>query len=401
MSSEPNGTGGEMLRVLIKANNKVTPNLLEGTKGLAALIGERYGNTIQIAFTEEPSPGIQVLQQQIVGLTELPTALNEQGLDSAFVRHQFDSSLISGKYDVIVLSIEPELFLPLWQHKTEGWVFAPPAGYTHTWNPSQQTWLQETCQPLGLPTPPTYQENLNTLVQTIRTHTNSHILLINASSLIPEDTRFRYQADTQSLALRINQLNLALLNVSSQEGISIIDVDRLIAELGHEHVTAPLTYSTQANSAIRNELLRVLVDLGYFENDTSAFKLTMPYIDRSIRHGRIVQWHKAAGDTISAGDDIADIEVEIIKMARTKSSMFLSRGKSSKTGGRIEQSLMRLTAINEGVLREVYARPGQTLPIDTLLASLTPNDTTPFTHKPEDLATATNFRVTANKIDRG
>lgn len=385
------------MRILVKANNSVAPLLLEEAGGLAHLIQERYSNLAKVDFSVESSAGVRVLCQEMER-DGSPAGLPPIIAQDPFIQTQFNSNLVSGQYDVIVLSIEPALFLPLWCFDSEGIVFAPPAGYEQSWNTDQLTWLQEKCTPLGLPSIQSYQENLTALIHAIREKSDSHILIVNASSLLPNDTRYQYKTDTESLALRINQLNLVLLNVSSKEGISIIDVDRIIAEFGFEHIQAPLTYSAKANAVVRNEVLRVLVDMGYFENDTSVFKLSMPYVDRSIRQGRIVKWHKNVGDTISAGDDIADIEVEIIKMARTKSSMFLSRGKSSKTGGRIEQSLMRITAVNEGILREVYARPGETLPIDTLIASLTPDEHTAI---PSELATASNFRVTANKIERG
>jgi hypothetical protein len=67
--------------------------------------------------------------------------------------------------------------------------------------------------------------------------------------------------------VRISLFNLALYEISVLEGISIIDVDRMIAELGAEnHVVGPMTYSDAAYHHITQEFLRVMEDIGFFEH---------------------------------------------------------------------------------------------------------------------------------------
>ena len=67
--------------------------------------------------------------------------------------------------------------------------------------------------------------------------------------------------------LRLHKLGLALLELSIQEGISLIDVDRQLAELGAQrHVRAAGRYSEEAYQTIGREFVRVLEDIGFFEN---------------------------------------------------------------------------------------------------------------------------------------
>jgi hypothetical protein len=57
------------------------------------------------------------------------------------------------------------------------------------------------------------------------------------------------------------------MELSVREGISVIDVERLVAEHGaSRHVLQAGRYSPQVNQAICQELLRVLEDIGFFED---------------------------------------------------------------------------------------------------------------------------------------
>jgi hypothetical protein len=62
-------------------------------------------------------------------------------------------------------------------------------------------------------------------------------------------------------------LNLGCLELSVETGVSVVDVDRAIAELGaDEHVLAPLTYSNEADHAITDVVADILVDYGFFDD---------------------------------------------------------------------------------------------------------------------------------------
>lgn len=125
------------------------------------------------------------------------------------------------------------------------------------------------------------------------------------------------------------------------------------------------------------------------------YKLEMPYIDRSIDRGRVLAWHKAAGEWIDYGDDIVDLEVDVKKIGRTKSSLFLSRGLSSKTGESIEKGMIRLTSSDRGVLRVIKAAADAPLAIGDLMAILTPTEDEPAD---ADVADAITFRVISNRM---
>jgi len=89
------------------------------------------------------------------------------------------------------------------------------------------------------------------------------VLLLNGSSVVPGEDR----AAARATSLGIARLNHSGFELSVATGASIIDADRTLAELGaDEHVTGALSYSPVAYAALRDELVRVLDDYGFFDD---------------------------------------------------------------------------------------------------------------------------------------
>ncbi len=88
------------------------------------------------------------------------------------------------------------------------------------------------------------------------------VLVVNASTVVPEPRSPERRARSLAIARR----NVECIRLSVATGISVIDVDRIIAELGgDEHVVAACSYSSAARDAIADETARVLVDYGFFD----------------------------------------------------------------------------------------------------------------------------------------
>ena len=98
----------------------------------------------------------------------------------------------------------------------------------------------------------------------------SHVLVANASTIDPADATHNYAGTTTDpVSLRVHRLAHMLVGVSHEEGISIIDIDRVIAELGATgNVEAAMSYGPAACAAIADELVRVLEDYGFFDERT-------------------------------------------------------------------------------------------------------------------------------------
>lgn len=97
--------------------------------------------------------------------------------------------------------------------------------------------------------------------------TGAHGVLVNGSTLDPTDPTFDYSGAPETARERIRRLNLACFMASMAEGVSVVDVDRIVADLGGEgHVRGPLDYSPELRERIRVELARIMDDIGFFES---------------------------------------------------------------------------------------------------------------------------------------
>ena len=104
-------------------------------------------------------------------------------------------------------------------------------------------------------------------IRQIKEKVGAHILIANVSTLDPANPAFTYHGVTEEpWNLRGHRLNLMLIEVSHDEGISIIDVDRKIAEVGGDAaVTAAARYSRSGCEGIVEEIVRIVQDYGFLD----------------------------------------------------------------------------------------------------------------------------------------
>lgn len=204
--------GQSPLSIFLKGNDDLTGSLLSADeggrarRGLRDLVQEKYRDAIRIDLTHEPWEEIAA----------------------------GDGGLFAGEPDVVVFSLMPFLERP---------------GRN------------------GFKDAAAFKESFLRLIRSVKERLDAHVIVYNCSSYDPGDQTHNFYGRGETLSLRIQRFNRALMEISAREGISIIDVDRLIAGLaGERHVAAPLSYSAETYQAMGLEFLRVLEDIGFFEN---------------------------------------------------------------------------------------------------------------------------------------
>lgn len=112
--------------------------------------------------------------------------------------------------------------------------------------------------------------DLVAIVDAIKERLGAHVLVANASTIDPSDATHNYHGlDVDPLPLQVHRLAHMLVGVSHEEGISIVDVDRLIAEMGAaDNVESAMTYGPEACAKIAAEIVRILEDYGFFDERT-------------------------------------------------------------------------------------------------------------------------------------
>lgn len=94
----------------------------------------------------------------------------------------------------------------------------------------------------------------------------AHLVIASGSTFDPTDKTHSYRGIDDTPALIVHRLNLALIQLSVLDGISIIDADRIVAEIGAERgVDSLLSYRPMAVDALCAEIDRILVDYRFFE----------------------------------------------------------------------------------------------------------------------------------------
>ncbi len=211
-------TGGKSpLHIFLKGNDDLRDSLLPNAngdrktrRGFSQLVEEKYGGAFKVELSHEPCDGDFIVADHV------------------------DSRLWSDQPDIVVLSLEP---------------FLQPRSST------VEIEVEE------------FKAGFMRLIKRLKERLDAHVIAYNCSSVDPEDHCYNYRGIAGTLALRVQRFNLALMEISIREGISIVDVDRIIAHLGGEnHVTFALSYSTEAHQAIAREFLRILEEIGFFEN---------------------------------------------------------------------------------------------------------------------------------------
>lgn len=262
--------GKKVLRLFLKGNNDLVEALCPQAQatgaeasGLRHFIRRKYGDAFAIEILHEPCGRSDLLLQHL-GDDGGPPPPSDP-IDEAMSLDPH-TRLGQADPDVIVLSLQPEVAHTLWRHRRDGFLLFPAPDWEQVWPAAQREGLRANYAPVAPLSAEQFKATFTRLVRTIKARLDAHVLVFNCSTIDPADQVHNYHGLEDTLAVRVHRFNLALYQISTEEGISIIDVDRLVAELGADrHVVKGLHYSAEAYRAIGQECFRVLEDIGFFE----------------------------------------------------------------------------------------------------------------------------------------
>jgi len=173
---------------------------------------------------------------------------------------QFSTSLFDTDADVYVLSIQPDLATGLMRHKHHDYLFYP--NNSAGWDETDRAWLRSEFTSTGRIDVADSTENMIRIVERIRERSESPILVFNASPIVPGDNTHCYSGVGETAATRIRQFNLRLVEVSDRTGVSIVDVDALIARHGADRLKIDTLHLTpEGYEIVAHEVVRILADL--------------------------------------------------------------------------------------------------------------------------------------------
>jgi GDSL-like Lipase/Acylhydrolase family len=177
------------------------------------------------------------------------------------LRSQFSHALFEATADVFVFSLMPDIATLLFRHRIGGHLFY--AYDPEAWPAEDQQWLRDEFVEAPPLTAAQSMHNFAQIVDRIRERSAAPILVYNLSAVIPGEWVHSYENLGETFATRIKRFNLALTELSQQTGVSIVDVDRIVAGAGADRVKIDAVHlNADGCRLVAEEVVRILEDVG-------------------------------------------------------------------------------------------------------------------------------------------
>jgi hypothetical protein len=193
----------------------------------------------------------------------IPAALagRDLNLGAQTLASQFQPALFETDADAFVLSIQPDLNTQPLRHRREGFLLDP--NDWRSWPADDQAWLRESFVPEGPLDLAASMANFERIIARLRARSDAPILIYNVSSVAPGEQVHIHAGLEDIFSTRVRRFNLGLIELSQQTGVSIIDVDTIVARGGADRMKYDALHLTgEGCRAVAREVVRVLDDHG-------------------------------------------------------------------------------------------------------------------------------------------
>jgi GDSL-like Lipase/Acylhydrolase family len=182
-------------------------------------------------------------------------------LGSYPAQSQFSAALFENDTaDAFVFSILGETATALVRHNQAGFLFYP--ADSDRWAATDRDWLRSDFTRLDLLDVDTSMRNLRAIIDRIRERSEAPILVYNVSPIVPGETVHCLQGLGEIYATKCRRFNLGLAEISEELGISIVDVDSVLARAGADRLKIDAMHLTpEGYRLVAEEVVRILVDL--------------------------------------------------------------------------------------------------------------------------------------------
>jgi hypothetical protein len=174
---------------------------------------------------------------------------------------QFSRATFETEADAIIFSIQPDILTNLIRHKRDGYLLYP--GPLADCSPADREWLINTFERLAALDVERSMANLAGIINRCRQRSDLPILFYNASSVVIGDFVHCFSGLDETLSTRIKRFNLGLIDLSRATGVSIVDVDTIVASHGANRLKIDtLHLNAEGCRLVAEEVVRILTDLG-------------------------------------------------------------------------------------------------------------------------------------------
>ncbi len=172
---------------------------------------------------------------------------------------QFSRAVLESTADAIILSIQPDISVNLVRHRAEGWLLLP--DHPEDWPAADLDWLRANFQPVPMLDVASSMANLERIIAQCQARSDAPILIYNLSAAVPGDTVHCHLGMEDSQATRIRRFNLGLVELSQRTGISVVDVDAVVARHGAARLLVDsFHFTAEGCRLVAEEVARILED---------------------------------------------------------------------------------------------------------------------------------------------
>ncbi|MEN8239453.1 MAG: hypothetical protein ABFR53_09655 [Actinomycetota bacterium] len=243
------------------------------------------------------------MADDVGGAIDLPPILEERRR----------SPLVEPDVHVVLLSLEPDLAgPPPWRHRKSGWLIQLSSDRLRQWPQSVIDWLHDGFEPLPNLEVAESLENLTRIAEVL-TSRGHHVVVYNVSTYDPTDRTHRYPGTIDNYAVRAHQAIVGLEQMAGDAGLSVVDVDGAVAEVGAaDNVPAPCQLAAAAIDFVTEEAVLAIDQSGAFGKTLQAPVMTVrvPQFDRRTTNGVIAKWHFRSGDEVHDGDVMFEVRFD-------------------------------------------------------------------------------------------
>jgi hypothetical protein len=178
---------------------------------------------------------------------------------------QASSEVFETDADVIVLSILPDVAMRHYRSvESGGYLFV---NHPNLLDQAAAASLGRTHVHAGLPTAEETFAGLQGVISRIKAHTQAPILIYNLSPVAPGPVTHCFLGLEDSIGTRIRRFNLMLVELSERTGVSIVDVDSVVAKAGADRAKLDIGHLTGDGARlVAEEVVRVLGEYGLFDD---------------------------------------------------------------------------------------------------------------------------------------
>lgn len=176
---------------------------------------------------------------------------------------QFSNAVFGSDADVFVFSLQPDVMTAMARHRRDGYLFYP--HNREQWPIESQRWFADEFTPSSFLDVDDSISHFSRIVARIRARSGAPILIYNLSAVVPGEAVRCYADLPEVLSTRIRRFNLALTDLSRETGISIVDVDRIVARAGADRMKVDTLHLTaEGCRSVAQEVVEVLDELNCF-----------------------------------------------------------------------------------------------------------------------------------------